>query len=77
MCKYGGFLNEKEKLRFAISEKAKIHVRKTRRKTSSIGAWEHNGETVTIKALCPFTYAYELKELNDLWENGLLEKIKD
>lgn len=43
------------------------------RKNSSVGALEHNGEIVTIKARCPFTWAYELEELPNLWMESLLK----
>lgn len=58
--------------RFSVGEKVKIRARKT----SSTGVKEHDGEIVTIKKRCPFTWAYWLEELPDLWEDGCFEKTE-
>lgn len=52
--------------RFAVGQKVKIRATKT----SSVGCEEHDGEIVTIKARCKFTWAYELEELDGLWQDG-------
>lgn len=57
--------------KFNVGDKVRIHVTKT----SSLGVKEHNGEIVTIKARCSFTWAYELEELDGLWVQGCLKTI--
>ena len=57
--------------KYNVGDKVKIKSRKN----SSVGAKEHDGETVTIKARCPFTLAYELEELPHLWSESLLKEI--
>lgn len=59
------------KYRFDIGDKVKIRATKT----SSIKVKEHDGEIVTIKRRCPFTWAYELEELSDLWTDRCFKKI--
>ena len=54
------------KYRFEVGQKVKIHATKT----SSAGVKEHDGEIVTIKSRCKFTWAYELEELDGLWQDG-------
>ena len=63
------------KYRFSVGDKARIRARKTRCTTSSTNVWKHDGEVVTIKALCPFTWAYELEELPGLWQDACLERV--
>jgi len=55
-----------KKYRFSVGERVRIRAKPS----SSMGVHEHDGETVTIKALCSFTWAYELKELPGLWQDG-------
>lgn len=57
--------------KFNVGDKVRIHATKT----SSLGVKEHNGEIVTIKARCSFTWAYELEELDGLWAQGCLKTI--
>ena len=57
--------------KFNIGDKVRIHATKT----SSLGVKEHDGEIVTIKARCPFTWAYELEELEGLWTQGCFKVI--
>ena len=57
--------------RFEDGEKVRIKVGKT----ASLGALEHNGEIVTIKKKCSFTYAYEIEEYDGLWKDGCFERI--
>lgn len=57
--------------KFNVGDKVRIHATKT----SSLGVKEHNSEIVTIKARCPFTWAYELEELDGLWAQGCLKTI--
>ena len=58
--------------RFKIGDKVQIKAKPS----SSCGAQEHNGEIVTIKALCPFLYAYEIEEYPDgYWEDGLFTEV--
>lgn len=59
------------KYRFSVGQKVRIRGGKT----ASIGCNEHKGEVVTIKALCKFTWAYELEELEGLWMDGCFEAI--
>lgn len=58
--------------RFKVGDRVQIHATPS----SSVGCKEHDGEVVTIKALCPFTWAYELEELPDLWANGCFKKVE-
>lgn len=51
----------------------KVQIKAT--KTSSVGVKEHDGEVVTIKARCGFTWAYELEELDGLWQDRCFQKI--
>lgn len=57
--------------RFDVGQKVRIRARKT----SSVGCKEHDGEIVTIKKLCKFTWAYELEELDGLWQDGCFEAV--
>lgn len=57
--------------KFNVGDKVRIHACKT----SSLGVKEHDGEIVTIKARCPFTWAYELEELDGLWMQGCFKTI--
>jgi hypothetical protein len=45
-------------------------------KSSSDNLKQHHGEIVTIKALCPFTFAYELEELPGLWHENCFKGVK-
>lgn len=58
--------------RFNVGDKVKIKATKT----SSIGVKQHDGEIVTIKARCPFTWAYELEELDGLWQDRCFKEVK-
>ena len=57
--------------RFNVGDKVRIHATKT----SSVGCKEHAGEIVTIKSRCKFTWAYELEELDGLWQDGCFEAV--
>lgn len=57
--------------RFNMGDKVKIKATKT----SSTGVKRHDGEIVTIKAKCKFTFAYELEELDRLWHDHCFQKI--
>lgn len=52
--------------RFSVGDRVRIRAKPT----SSTGVHEHDGEVVTIKARCPFTWAYELEELPGFWQDG-------
>ena len=54
------------KYRFDVGQKVRLRATKT----SSVGLKEHDGEIVTIKSHCKFTWAYELEELDGLWMDG-------
>ena len=58
--------------RFSVGQKVRIHATPT----SSVGVKDHDGEIVTIKSRCKFTWAYELEELDGLWQDGCFEVIK-
>lgn len=45
-------------------------------KYPSIEVAAHAGEIVTIKALCPFTWAYELEELDGLWNQNCFKEVR-
>lgn len=55
--------------------KAGDRVRIRASKTASVGAKEHAGKLVTIKCRCPFTWAYELVELDGLWHDNCFEEV--
>ena len=57
--------------RFDVGQKVKIHATPT----SSAGVKEHDDEIVTIKDRCKFTWAYELEELDGLWQDGCFEVV--
>lgn len=57
--------------RFDVGDKVRIRATKT----SSVGIKEHDGEIVTIKARCKFTWAYELEELDGLWQDRCFNKV--
>lgn len=57
--------------RFNMGDRVKIKATKT----SSVGVKQHDGEIVTIKAKCKFTFAYELEELDGLWQDRCFQKI--
>lgn len=59
------------KYRFNVGDKVRIHATKT----SSVGVKEHDGEVVTIKSRCKFTWAYALDELDGLWQDSCFETI--
>ncbi len=59
------------KYRFDVGQKVRIHATPT----SSVGCKEHDGETVTIKSLCKFTWAYELEELDGLWMDSCFTAV--
>lgn len=56
--------------RFKVGDKVKIVATAS----SSVGVKEHNGEVVTIKSLCPFTWAYELVEIDGLCQDRCFKK---
>jgi hypothetical protein len=53
-------------------------VRIQAKNSSSLRAKEHDGETVTIAARCPWIAKpfYELEEYGGLWEGSLLHLIE-
>jgi glutathione peroxidase-family protein len=57
--------------RFEVGQKVKIRATKT----SSVGCREHDGKIVTIKSRCKFTWAYELEELDGLWQDRCFEAV--
>lgn len=57
--------------RFSVGQKVRIHATPS----SSVGVKEHDGEIVTIKSLCKFTWAYELEELDGLWMDSCFEAV--
>ena len=57
--------------RFDVGQKVKLRATKT----SSVGVKEHDGKIVTIKSRCKFTWAYELEELDGLWQDGCFEVV--
>lgn len=59
------------KYRFKVGQKVRIRATKT----SSVGCKEHDGEVVTIKSLCKFTWAYALEELDGLWQDACFEAV--
>lgn len=59
------------KYRFSVGQKVRI----CGGKTASIGCKENAGKVVTIKALCKFTWAYELEELDGLWMDSCFEAV--
>lgn len=60
------------KFRFNVGDKVRIHATKT----SSVGVKEHDGEIVTIKARSKITWAYELEELDGLWQDRCFKEVK-
>lgn len=54
--------------KFKVGDRVQIHATPS----SSADCKTHDGEIVTIKALCPFTWAYELEELPNLWHENCL-----
>ena len=62
---------KKKDYRFDVGDK--VMIKGTR--SASIGVQEYRGEIVTIKSRCPFTYAYELEELPNLWSDGCFVKV--
>ena len=59
------------KYRFEVGQKVRIRSNNS----SSIGCKENRGKIVTIKKRCKFTWAYELEELNGLWQDSCFEVI--
>ena len=57
--------------KFAVGDKVRVKASKT----STTGCKENAGKIVTIKKLCPFTWAYEVEELDNLWMEGCFEKV--
>lgn len=57
--------------KFRVGQKVIIRAGKN----ASNGCKAHAGEIVTIKARCPFTWAYELEELDGLWSQSCLKAI--
>jgi hypothetical protein len=57
--------------RFKVGQKVRIRGGRT----SSIGCQENKGKIVTIKSLCKFTWAYELEELDGLWQDGCFDHV--
>jgi hypothetical protein len=57
--------------RFKVGQKVRIRGGRT----SSVGCKENKGKIVTIKSLCKFTWAYELEELDGLWQDGCFDAV--
>ena len=63
-----------DEYRFDAGDKVRIVLREP---SASTGVHEHNGEIVTIKKRCTFTWAYEVEEYPDrLWNDGCFEKAE-
>lgn len=58
--------------KYKAGDRVRIHATAS----ASTGCKEHAGEIVTIKTRCPFTWAYELEELPNLWAEGCLKEAK-
>ena len=61
----------KKEYKFHVGQQVVIRASKN----ASAGCKAHAGETVTIKARCPFTWAYELEELDGLWSQSCLKAV--
>ena len=59
------------KYRFDVGQKVRLHATKT----SSVGLKEHDGKIATIKSRSKFTWAYELEELDGLWQDSCFEAV--
>jgi len=59
------------KYRFNCGDRVRIRSSEC----GSEGAKAHAGRVVTIKCRCPFTWAYELVELEGLWKDNCFEEI--
>ena len=57
--------------KFQVGQKVCIHTTPS----ASVGCKAHDGEVVTIKARCKFTWAYELEELPNLWSESCFKPI--
>lgn len=57
--------------KFKVGQKVRIYAGKT----PSVGVAENAGKIVTIKALCPFTWAYYLEEFDNLWNENCLRAV--
>jgi hypothetical protein len=57
--------------RFKVGQKVRIRGGRT----SSVSCKENKGKIVTIKSLCKFTWAYELEELDGLWQDGCFDAV--
>ena len=64
----------REGYRFDAGDKVRVVLSDT---SASAGVHEHNGEIMTIKARCPFTWAYEVEEYpGRWWTDGCFEKAE-
>lgn len=59
------------KYRFEVGQKVRLRATQT----SSVGLKEHDGKIVTVKSRCKFTWAYELEELDGLWQDSCFEAV--
>ncbi len=59
------------KYRFKVGQKVRIRGGKT----ASIDCQLNAGKVVTIKSRCHWTWAYELEELDGLWQDGCFEEV--
>lgn len=57
--------------KYKTGDRVRIHATPS----ASVGCKEHDDELVTIKARCPFTWAYELEELPNLWHENCLTEV--
>ena len=60
-------------MRYRFNTGDRVRIRAS--KTASVGVKEHADEVVTIKRRCPFTWAYELVELEGLWHGNCFEEV--
>lgn len=57
--------------KFEVGQQVRIRGNKA----SSTGCKANKGKLVTIKGRCPFTWAYELVELDGLWSESCFEAV--
>lgn len=60
--------------KFRFKEGNRVRIRNS--KTASSGMKKHADEIVTIKSRCSYTYAYELVELEGLWQDCCFEEVR-
>lgn len=60
--------------KFRFKEGDRVRIRTS--KTASNNMKKHAGEIVTIKSCCSYAYAYELVELEGLWQDRCFEEVR-